>query len=47
VRFNTFFLLCDCAQISLNLIPLPVIPIQIQLPVGRSQFNSNSSSWIL
>jgi len=30
----------------MNLIPLPVIPIQIELPVGRSQFNSNSSSWI-
>jgi len=30
----------------MNLIPLPVIPIQFQLPVGRSQFNSNSNSWI-
>jgi len=32
----------------MNLIQLPVIPIpnQIQLLVGRSQFNSNSNSWI-
>jgi len=32
--------------IAMDLIPLPVIPIQIQLPVGRRLFNSNSNSWI-
>jgi len=30
----------------MNLIPLPIIPIPIQLSVGWSQFNSNSNSWI-
>jgi len=30
----------------MNLIPLPVIPDPIQISVGRSQFNSNSNSWI-